>query len=143
MASRLLSFLSDVEHSLHRAAARDQAGWEVSRMVNYHHGLARMTLSPAPGSDAEQLHGAIFVQAYTLADGSTCLKASLNWDGYETYPMLAVYSKPQTDWADEAAGIADAWLRGPPTRSTTVAEAPLESLDRAPREAAPLAVAMA
>jgi hypothetical protein len=111
-AMRLLSFLTDIEKALlAESPAIDGGAWETTRMINFHHGLARLTLTPRPGNDFGA--GAIFVQAFTLADGSQCLKASLNWKGHETFPVLAVYSTPTTNWKLEASRIGSAWLEGP------------------------------
>ena len=96
--------------------------WDVTRMVNYHHGLARMTLTPQAGGEPDQLRGAVFVQSFTLADGSLCLKASLNWQGSEVFPIISVYSKPGVDWKAEARQIGSAWLAGPPNGNVTRAD---------------------
>ena len=129
MATRLLSFLNDIEQALLKeSAAHGGHFWATNRMVNYHHGLGRMTLSPAAGSDSSQLRGSIFVQSFELADGSVCAKASLNWHGSDAFPVIAVYAKPEVDWQAEAARIATTWLAGPPAATVTTA----------PRELAPL-----
>jgi hypothetical protein len=112
MATRLLSFLNDVEQALITQSASAGHSWLTSRMVNYHHGLARLTISPAAGSDAAQMRGTIFIQSFELADGSHCSKASLSWQGVDSFPVLAVYAKPGTDWKAEAARIAGVWLTG-------------------------------
>jgi hypothetical protein len=129
MPTRLLSFLNDIEQALLTASAA-QAGlsWVTSRMVNYHHGLARMTLTPPAGGDSAQMRGSIFVQSFELADGSICAKASLNWHGSDSFPVIAVYAKPEVDWQAEASRIASIWLAGPPAPTVTTA----------PRELAPL-----
>ena len=109
---RLLSFLTEIEHAVRAVSpALNGGGWETTRMVNFHHGLARLTLTP--GADNDLPAGAIFLQGFSLADGSTCLKASLNWQGSESYPVLAVYSTPLLNWKREASRIADTWLEGP------------------------------
>lgn len=87
-------------------------------MVNFHHGLARLTLRPRPGAEDISPGGAIFVQSYVLADGSLCLKASLNWRGSEALPVMAVYSTPSLNWKLEASRIASAWLSGPPAAAS-------------------------
>ena len=112
MATRLLSFLNDVEQALIKQSASSGQSWVMSRTVNYHHGLARLTMAPASSSDPAQIRGAIFIQSFELADGSHCSKASLNWQGIDFFPVLAVYAKPGTDWKAEAARIAGAWLAG-------------------------------
>jgi hypothetical protein len=109
---RLLSFLTEIENSLlAESPAIDGGAWETTRMVNFHHGLARLTLTPRAGN--EFAGGAIFLQSFSLADGSLCLKASLNWKGSDSFPVLAVYSTPQLNWKLEASRIAGVWLEGP------------------------------
>lgn len=116
---RLLSFLSDVERALiAESPAIDGGAWETSRMVNFHHGLARLTLKPRPGAEVISAGGAIFVQAFVLADGSLCLKASLSWKGSDAFPVHAVYSRPNLNWKLEASRIASVWLEGPPAAAT-------------------------
>jgi hypothetical protein len=112
MATRLLSFLDDIEKALIGQSAASGQTWATSRMVNYHHGLARLTMTPSTGSNPTQLRGAIFIQSFELADGSQCSKASFNWQGIEALPVLAVYATPGTDWKVEAARIAGVWLAG-------------------------------
>ena len=112
---RLLSFLSDIEHALIAESPVIEGGaWETSRMMNFHHGLARLTLAPRPGAEDLSPGGTIFLQAFALADGSLCLKASLNWKGSDAFPVYAVYSTPTLNWKLEASRIASAWLSGPP-----------------------------
>ena len=105
-------------------------------MVNFHHGLARLTLNPRTGSPATILGGTVFLQAFTLADGSLCLKASLNWKGSESLGVVAVYSTPNLNWKHEASRIASTWLQGPPSGAT------ITEMDTHPAELQPL-VAMA
>lgn len=129
MATRLLSFLNDVEQTLIQQSAASGQSWLTSRMVNYHHNLARLTLAPAPGADAAQLRGTIFIQSFELANGSHCSKASLSWQGVDSFPVLSVYAKPDTNWKAEASRIAGAWLAGSVPAATAAAE---------PAELAPL-----
>ena len=125
LAMRLLSFLTEIENALlAESPARDGGAWETTRMVNFHHGLARLTLTPRPGNEFPA--GAVFLQAFSLADGSQCLKASLNWKGSASFPVLAVYSTPKLNWKLEAARIASAWLEGP--REIVTSSAVEESL---------------
>jgi hypothetical protein len=129
MATRLLSFLTDVEQALLKEAASNMGpSWVASRMVNYHHGVARMTLTPATDTDPSQLRGSVFIQGFELADGSLCVKASLNWQGSDAFPVIAVYAKPGVDWRAEAARIASIWLAGPPTAVVTTAARELSPL---------------
>jgi len=112
---RLLSFLSDIERALIAESPAVAGGaWETQRMVNFHHGLARLSLTARLGFEAAAPAGAIFVQAFALADGSLCLKASLNWRGSDALPIISVYSTPTLNWKFEASRIASAWLEGPP-----------------------------
>lgn len=112
MATRLLSFLNDVEQALIKQSPSSGQSWVTNRMVNYHQGLARLTITPASGGDAAQMRGAILLQSFELANGSHCSKASLNWQGVDSFPVLSVYAKPNTDWKAEATRIANAWLAG-------------------------------
>src|SRR5687767_1859896 len=116
---RLLSFLTDIEKALTAESPAVEGGaWETTRMVNFHHGLARLTMTPRAGNELTNPGGAIFVQAFVLADGSQCVKASLNWKGSEAFPVMAVYSTPTVNWKLEASRIAGAWVGGPPTLAT-------------------------
>ena len=130
---RLLSFLSDIERAvIAESPVVDGGAWETTRMVNFQHGLARLTLTPRASADLPLSGGAIFLQAFVLADGSLCLKASLNWKGSEAFPVLAVYSTPTMNWKLEASKIASAWLEGPPAQaSITNAEENLRPLSAA------------
>ena len=131
---RLLSFLSDIERAvIAESPAIDGGAWESSRMVNFHHGLARLTLKARPGAEMISTGGTIFLQAFELADGSLCLKASLNWKGSDAFPMMAVYSRPSLNWKLEASRIASAWLEGPPAAGT------ITDADMSPQSLAPLA----
>ena len=50
---RLISFLTDVEKALlAESPAVDGGAWETTRMVNFHHGLARLSLTPRPAADS-------------------------------------------------------------------------------------------
>ena len=115
---RLLSFLSEIERVLTKETSSAGAtAWETARMVNFQHGLARLTLTPRSRTDRSSQDGTIFLQAFMLADGSLCLKASLGWNCSDAAPVIAVYSTPTLNWRHEAAGIAAAWLKGPPAHS--------------------------
>jgi len=114
MAIRLLSFLTDIEQALLKESAANMGPtWETIRMVNYHHGLARMTLAPPKDAEAGGVGGTILLQSFLLADGSVCLKAILGWEGSAQPRVIAVYSKPQLNWKAEAMRIASLWLAGP------------------------------
>ena len=111
---RLLSFLSEIERALvAESPVVDGGAWESTRMVNFHHGLARINLTARPGNDLPVTAGAIFLQCFKLADSSLCLKASLNWQGSEDAPVRSVFSTPGLNWKLEASRIASAWLEGP------------------------------
>lgn len=123
---RLLSFLTDIEKSLlAESPAVDGGAWETTRMISFHQGLARLTLTARPGVELPVTGGTIFLQSFALADGSLCLKASLNWKGSEVLPTIAVYSTPTMNWKLEASRIASAWLEGPTAVSTLT---PVEDL---------------
>lgn len=131
MSSRLLSALNDIEQALRKESASNMGpSWDVTRMVNYHHGLARMTLTPPADAEPDQMRGTIFLQSYVLADGAMSFKASLNWLGCDAFPVMAIYAKPGVDWHGEVARIASAWLAGPPAAIITMgaAEEERESL---------------
>jgi len=118
---RLLSFLTAIEQALLAESPGIRGeDWESLRMVNFHHHLARLTISRRDGN--ERRTGAIFIQGFALADGSNCVKAYLNWDGSESHRSFAVYSTPHLDWEREASRIAKAWLEGPGTRVTSASE---------------------
>lgn len=121
---RLLSFVSDIEEAL--IADATAAAWETQRMVNFHKGIARLTLTPR--SNATAAGGTILVQTFALADGSLCLKASLNWNGSDAQPVIAVYSTPSLDWRLESSRIASAWLEGP-SQSGTISTTEISPAD--------------
>lgn len=120
---RLLSFLTDVERAIRlEANAGDDAIWESSRIVNFKTGLGRLTLSlrePDNGLPA----GTVLLQYFALANGSFCLKATLNWEGSTASTMLSVYDTPTLNWKLEASRVASAWLAGPPAVATQPAPA--------------------
>ncbi len=121
MSTRLLSFLTDIEKALAKESAANMGpSWDGHRIVNYRTGLARLTLAPAAGSDATVVGGSALIQSFNLADGSVCLKVVLGWTGSPVTVSLAVYAKPQVDWAREARQIAATWLAGPPSAGTVV-----------------------
>ncbi len=119
MATRLLSFLNDIEQALLKESAANMGPmWTATRMVNYHQGLARMTLiPPKDAEDPAVKGGTILLQSFLLTDGSVCLKALVNWEGSPQSSLIAVYSKPQLSWKSEAARIASHWLAGPPANT--------------------------
>lgn len=121
MHSRLLSFLSDIERSLAADDPSPEDGsWESSRSVNYHLGLARLTLAVRT-ADGLKPRGSILLQGYQLADGTPCLKAALSWSGSESGAVHAIFSKPDINWTSEARKVAAEWMAGPPADSSAVA----------------------
>lgn len=115
---RLLSFLSDIERAIVAESPVVEGGaWESTRMVNFEQGLARLTLAPRPAADLPLSPGTIFLQAFSLADGSQCLKATLSWKDSPVTSAIAVYSTPTLNWKLEASRIGSAWMEGPPAAS--------------------------
>jgi hypothetical protein len=139
MHHRLLSFLSDLEYAI--VADDPQPGcdgtWGATRIVNYHLGLARLSLQVRPATGTAQPRGVVTVQSYALADGTPCLKATLGWTGQEGVRTLPVFTKPGLDWTSEARKIASTWLAGPP-ESASILEvgSTADSETEAPRLAA-------
>ena len=112
---RLLSFLSDIERAIAAESPVIEGGaWESSRMVNFEKGLGRVTLAPRSPSELPLPGGTILLQAFALANGDQCLKATLSWNDSEVISSYAVYSTPTLNWKQEASKIATAWLNGPP-----------------------------
>jgi hypothetical protein len=117
---RLLSFLTDIERAIRLETNADETAiWDTARIVNFKTGLARLTLS-LRDSGSEMPQGTILVQHFGLANGSFCLKASLNWTGSEANAVVSVYDTPLLNWKLEAVRIGTAWLSGPPSEGTTV-----------------------
>lgn len=122
---RLLSFLSEIERAIATAApAVDGLAWHTTRMVNFQQGIARLTLAATRAAHDGANDGAVFLQAFALADGTVCLKASLTWKGSDAFPAISVYTTPTVDWKQEARRVAAAWLEGPPALalSTSIAD---------------------
>lgn len=128
MHSRLLSFLSDFERALQADdPAPDDGSWETTRTVNYHLGLARLTLAVKSAAGLTP-RGSILLQAYQLADGTPCLKAAMSWHGSENSGVRAIYSKPDLNWTSEARKVAAEWMAGPPTGVLTAEPEPQAAL---------------
>lgn len=131
---RLLSFLTEIEKALLAESPMVEGGaWNLTRMVNFHSHLARLSLTGRPGAELPVTGGTIFLQSFALADGSLCLKATLNWRDSEAQSVIPVYAVPSLNWKLAASSIAMAFLEGPAaTASITTlhseAESPLESL---------------
>lgn len=115
---RLLSFLTDLERAIRVEANADESAiWDSARIVNFKTGLARLTLT-CREPDSGMPQGTVLVQHYALANGSFCIKASLNWQGSDTTVTLSVYDTPVLNWKLEASRIATAWMAGPPAAET-------------------------
>ena len=127
---RLLPFLSDIERALIAQSPVVEGGaWETHRMVNFHYGLARLTVTARAGAELRLSSGTIFLQSYVLADGSLCLKASLNWNGSDALPVFSIYPSSTLNWKYEASRIAATWLQGPPAGAIdTLSEAAGQNL---------------
>ncbi|PTX90882.1 hypothetical protein [Opitutus sp. ER46] len=126
---RLLSFVSDIEHSITaESPVVDGGAWDFARTVNFQQGLCRLTLAPRPAADLPFPSGTIFLQAFSLADGSQCLKATLSWKDSPVTTAMAVYSTPQLNWKLEASKIATAWMEGPPANAQAPNSLPTEGL---------------
>lgn len=127
MLPRLLCFLSDIERAL---AADDPAPadgrWDNARTVNYSLDLARLCLNARLGDDTLQPRGIILLQGYTLADGTSCLKAALTWAGSGVETIQSIYTKPGINWTSEARRVAALWLGGAPAEATIT---PVESTE--------------
>jgi len=108
---RLLSFLNDIEHALNADEPSPQGGvWETTRTINYLQGAARLTLGTRNSAGTVQPLGAVTLQAFELADGTSCLKAYLSWTGSASEAIHAIYAKPDLNWAGEARRVAAGWL---------------------------------
>lgn len=117
---RLLSFLTDIERAIRLETNADETAiWDTARIVNFKTGLARLTLSLRE-AESGMPQGTILVQHFGLANGSFCLKASLNWTGSDANSVVSVYETPLLNWKLEAVRIGTAWLSGPPAEGTTV-----------------------
>ena len=113
MSTRLLSLLSEIENAIvANDASPDDGTHETSRVVNFKQGLARLALVLRSSAGATTARGAIFLQNYSLADGSQCVKANLSWNGTESTAIYAIYGKAETNWKGEASQIAIKWLDG-------------------------------
>ena len=103
MAPRLLTLLTQIEKALASHESHAVAS-PVTRAVNFHKGLARITFSDGSGS--------IHLQNFTLADGQICVRAVLSWEGKKDTGTLSVYPRESFDWPAAADQIATAWLTG-------------------------------
>ena len=113
MSNRLLTLLTEIERALiANDPTPDGGAWDTLRLINFHQGLARLTLSIRSPSGLTSSQGIVLLQDFSLADGTQCVKASLNWQGIEKSSIYSIYSKPLLDWHREAGQIAAQWLDG-------------------------------
>ena len=125
MHTRLLSFLTDIENALAADEPSPSDGsWDTARLINYHLGLARLTLGVRLGGGKNEPRGVILLQSYQLADGTPCLKAALSWTAATGTTVRSIYAKPDVNWTTEARKVAAEWLAGPP--ATAAESAPVE-----------------
>ncbi len=125
---RLLSFLNDIENALLAESPIVEGGaWESTRMVNFHSHLARLSLKARPAAELPVTGGTIFLQSFALADGSLCLKATLNWKDSDAQPVIPVYAIPSLNWKLAASRIASAFLEGPTSASITTLQSETET----------------
>jgi len=113
MPNRLLSLLSDIERAIiANDPSPDEGTWDTMRLINFHQGLARLTLSVKLPAGTTSVRGTILLQHFTLADDTQCVKANLTWQGVENACTYAIYAKPLVNWNLEASQIAIKWLDG-------------------------------
>ena len=113
MSNRLLTLLTDIERSIvANDPSPDGGNWDSMRLINFHQGLARLTLNVNPSTGSSSARGIILLQHFTLADDTQCVKANLSWHGVEKSTVYSIYSKPELDWHREAGQIAAQWLDG-------------------------------
>ena len=106
IAPRLLSLLTLIEECLVNQDADVIKTKGCQRLVNFHKGICRLTFA--------QNAGAIVLQSFVLADGQSCLKAVLSWQGSSQVAYESVYPQGKFDWLTAADRIASAWVAGPP-----------------------------
>jgi hypothetical protein len=113
MSNRILSLLTDIEQALKaNDPSPDDGTWDTLRLINFHQGLARLTLAVRLPTGVTVGRGMILLQDFSLADGTQCVKANLSWRDVEKSSVYAIYSKPQMNWKLEAGQIANQWLDG-------------------------------
>ena len=123
MSTRLLAFLSDIEHSLAADDPEPNGGsWDNTRSISYHLGLARLTLASKDPISGSRPLGEVVLQASTLADGSACFKATLRWEGSQASLLQSVFEKPNVEWRSAARRIAAVWQGGAPAPSLELAQ---------------------
>ena len=113
MSNRLLTLLTYIERAVLANDPNPEGGsWDTLRLVNFHQGLARLTLSIRSMTGITSGQGVILLQDFSLADGTECVKASLSWQGIEKSSVYSIYSKPLLNWNSEAGQIGTQWLDG-------------------------------
>lgn len=114
---RLTSFLTRIENVFQTGApAGKDESLVTFRTINYHSKLARLVIGTRREAESRKTRGAIILQAFHLADGAPCVKASLYWSEPTGDPATvhSVFPKDDTDWEAEARRVAETWLAGPP-----------------------------
>ena len=113
MSNRLLTLLTRIERAVVANDPNPEGGtWDTLRLVNFHQGLARLTMAIRLANGSTAVQGLILLQDFTLADGTQCVKASLSWEGVEKNSVYSIYSKPSLDWNKEASQIGSQWQDG-------------------------------
>ena len=121
---RLLSLLTDIERAVRMEANADESAiWSATRIVNFKAGLARLTLT-CKEADSGMPQGSILIQHFALANGSFCVKASLNWQGSDAVSVVSIFDTPQLNWKLEASRIAATWMAGPSSAAATEESSP-------------------
>jgi hypothetical protein len=87
-------------------------------MVNFHTGLARLTLRARTANGFEP-RGQLQMQHFNLADGRACVKVHLSWAGNDHHRTIEIYALPGMDWHVQVNRVAEAWLDGPATAGDT------------------------
>ena len=133
MSTRLLSFLTDIEHSLAAdEPSPNEGSWINSRSISYHMGLARLTLGSTSSESGYKPMGEVLLQSSNLADGSICFKATLRWQGATATVIESIYEKPNIEWRSCARQLAAIWLGGAPAAIETISlveeHAPLQAV---------------
>jgi hypothetical protein len=117
MQSRLLSLLAEIETAIRASLPEGDAGWESTRMANFHTGLARLTLRVQTPTGPEA-RGQLQMQHFTLADGRACVKVHLTWAGTDARRTIEIYAVPGMEWRAQVHRVAEAWLDGPTSAGT-------------------------
>lgn len=111
MHERLLSFLTAIESAVSATPAPAAGVWQMARTINFHRGLARLSLALQKNGEIRPL-GTIQVQGYKLADESTCLRAVLGWQSQDQQAVHTICGRPGLDWLRESRRIAAEWCDG-------------------------------